>query len=144
MDSLKRSKIDEKVVKNLHQMGYSDRKIAIEISASGIKVSQSGVMRCRQRLGLEPNHHSSRASKNDKRDPKQKYDDAMYNARIWKSHNQEKVKKGFAEWQENNREARNAYMQNWRKNELGKESNSIFRGMSTRFIEIWRKLKWKK
>jgi hypothetical protein len=134
----KRTKIDEEELQILWNVGLSDTAIAKKLTEKqGISISQTGVTRARQRLGLAP-HFEHNANKQRKKEPKQIYEESRLRANQWKKENPERAKESFANWQKENREERTAYMRFWRQGKLNK---GVFKRISTWFITLWRRIK---
>ena len=109
MEKERTTKIDEKELQILWNCGMSDKAIAAKLTEiQGISISQSGVTRARQRLGLSPHFHHNANPKTQK-DPRSIYDESRERANQWKKDNPEASKEQFAKWQKENRDARNAY-----------------------------------
>ena len=102
----KRVMIDEKKVKQLHDKGYSDHKIAKELGAS-----QTGVMRVRQRMGIYPHDKYSNKKRKERDDtPKEIYANALSNSRHWKSNNMIRVTSMYRQWLKDHSSKHKAYM----------------------------------
>jgi len=97
-------RFDDEELKRLHYLGLTNREVA-----KIINVSQSGVSRALQRLGIIPNF----PKEDENRDPKEIYEESKKRALGWKNRNIARVKEMFAEWQKDNRKKRNKYQRGW-------------------------------
>lgn len=96
--------INEFKLRNMYAKGMTEREIA-----KSLNVSQTGVSRARQRLGIEA--HIPKTTKS----PREIYDESRARAMRWKKDNPKEVCKQFSEWQTAHRNERNAYERDRRK-----------------------------
>jgi hypothetical protein len=149
----RRTKIDLEQLQVLWNCGMSDREIAKNLSKEqGIPISQTGVTRARQRLGLAPHFHHNANKKDDLRSPEEIYDESRLRANQWKKDNPERAAEQISQWQKDNREARNAY-ERARRNpdkpvevKVEEKSEPVevkpLKKIKRWFINVWRKVTW--
>lgn len=120
-------KINLAALRRWHSKGKSDRWIAIKLG-----VSQTGVSRARQKIGLEPNF-LCRANDNEKT-PNEIYESYIYRGRAYKIDNEENLRKKnkiFASTKEcrkrhrDNAKVRRAKLSENRRKSLVKDGNFI-------------------
>ena len=138
---LRRTKIDEDELQVQWNVGLSDSAIAkVLTEKQGIPISQTGVSRARQRLGLAP-HFEHNANPPTSKTPKEQYDDSRLRANQWKEEHPEQAKEQFATWQKENRAERNAYMRERRKEATKTTEPSLLTNLKTWFVTLWRRIK---
>ncbi len=96
-------RINEKKLKKLHKLGYSDKIISKKLGAS-----KAGICRARQRMGLKPNFHSNKYKKglinkimslgNDNRTPRKIYENDLKKSKQWRKDNPKRCKELKLQW----------------------------------------------